>query len=375
MIKRLFVNNYRTFQNFEISFDPLTLLLGPNGAGKTAVLDVLRLLKSFVTDQATTNELFPNPTLTRWQSTNVQTFELSLEGQGRQYAYSLQIEHNRAEQKCRVKSEELRCGQEPLYHAHLNGKELRAQLYRDNSLQGPEVLVDWHRSGIGFIQPRNDNTLLTWFRERLTRVIVLRPIPPLMEARSFKESGSLSWDSTNFVDWFRYVRDLDLGVTARLQASLEKTLPGFEGLKLTPNGGDAKILEVSFKPEASVDFQAKPYSCRFDELSEGQRLLFVLYTLLATDMEDYTLCLDEPENFLALPEIQPWLNALIDKTQSQQYQALLVSHHPLLINALAVGAGRWLDRIAGVSTRTRPITEDGGGLSIAELVERGWLHA
>ena len=35
-----------------------------------------------------------------------------------------------------------------------------------------------------------------------------------------------------------------------------------------------------------------------------------------------TLCLDEPENFLALPEIQPWLVALHDRCSGGEVQAL-----------------------------------------------------
>jgi predicted ATPase len=91
--------------------------------------------------------------------------------------------------------------------------------------------------------------------------------------------------------------------------------------------------------------------------------------------QNTTLCLDEPENFLALREVQPWLDALMSRTETNESQAVLVSHHPELINALAVGHGRWLDRTSGGPTRCQPITEDGSGLPISELVARGWLNA
>jgi hypothetical protein len=89
----------------------------------------------------------------------------------------------------------------------------------------------------------------------------------------------------------------------------------------------------------------------------------------------YTLCLDEPENFVALPEIQPWLTALYDHCEAGNMQALLISHHPELINyLLASPIGIWFDRQANRPTRTKRIAvNNGDGLPASELVARGWI--
>jgi predicted ATPase len=88
------------------------------------------------------------------------------------------------------------------------------------------------------------------------------------------------------------------------------------------------------------------------------------------------LCVDEPENFLALPEIQPWLDAIYDQVEDKRRQVLLVSHHPRLINMLADDAGFWVqqDPDAGVA-RISPIVrgEATEGLPVSQLVERGWI--
>ena len=39
MIKRLYIDNFKSLVNFELQLQDLTLLLGPNGVGKTSVLD------------------------------------------------------------------------------------------------------------------------------------------------------------------------------------------------------------------------------------------------------------------------------------------------------------------------------------------------
>jgi len=77
-------------------------------------------------------------------------------------------------------------------------------------------------------------------------------------------------------------------------------------------------------------------------------MLIVLHTLIyALRSEGVTLCMDEPENFLALAEIQPWLVTLYDFCTDGELQALLASHHPQLIDYLAVSSGYWFERQNG----------------------------
>ena len=105
-------------------------------------------------------------------------------------------------------------------------------------------------------------------------------------------------------------------------------------------------------------------------------MLIALYTLIyATRSGKYTLCIDEPENFLALPEIQPWLTTLYDFCSAGEVQALLISHHPELIDYLASSAGYWFEYQSNAPVRVKRIADNGEkGLSLSELVARGWLY-
>jgi predicted ATPase len=374
MLVRLYVDNFRTFTNFDIALKPLTLLLGPNGAGKSTVFDIIHRLRQFVCGDRTASDLFPASTVTRWQQRSMQSFELVMKEQSEIYTYHLEIDHDLAQQRCRVKAERLLWKTQPLFESRLEGMGLHAQLYRDNASRGPEVLADWTRSGVGCIAPRHDNQKLTRFRQALERVHVCRFDPMVMSARSEQESGLLGADAANFVDWLRHATALDLELITRVRPMIEEAILAYDGLGLVPDGEEAKVLKVKFRADASEDASTQSYECRFDELSDGQRMLIVLYSLLAAARNGATLCLDEPENFLALREIQPWLDALIERTQAGDCQGVLVSHHPHLIDALAKGQGQWLDRIAGGPTRCQPVTDDGSGLAVSELVARGWLH-
>lgn len=375
MIKRLYVSNFRTLVNFEVEFGSLTLLLGPNGSGKTTVFDVIRLIRDFLRGERTTTELFATTTLTRWQQVEVQSFEITVAGQGGEFLYHLEVEHEMSRQRCRVRAEKLTFDGKPLFESQLHENQFKAQLYKDSGELGPFVLTDWSRSTIASLQPIPENQLLTWFKERMNRVVVTRFNPAVIGARADEENPTLEWDASNFVAWFRHVTSLDLGLFGKLRPHLEEVISGLVSLSLVPDGIGAKFLQAEFCVGKSPDSQGSIFRCRFDELSDGQRVLLMLYTLLVAAPDDCTLCVDEPENFLALREINPWLNMLLDKTQTQPCQAILISHHPELIDALAVGTGQWVDRVADGHSRAQGISGDSSGLSVAELVSRGWLHA
>jgi len=154
--------------------------------------------------------------------------------------------------------------------------------------------------------------------------------------------------------------------------ALRERLPGFVSLSLV-SSGERKVLKARFRFPGSR--QEAQFLLR--DLSDGQRAIIALQTLLhCLPVTDAVLCVDEPENFLALPEIQPWLDAIYDQVEDERLQTLLVSHHPRLINMLANDAGFWVeqDPDAGVA-RISPIVrnESTEGLPVSQLVERGWI--
>ena len=46
MLTRIYIDNFRSFVNFEYKPERKQLLLGPNGSGKSSLLDAIRYVKS-----------------------------------------------------------------------------------------------------------------------------------------------------------------------------------------------------------------------------------------------------------------------------------------------------------------------------------------
>jgi predicted ATPase len=369
MITRLYIDNFKSFVNFELTAKSLNLLLGANGSGKSSMFEILVLLQKFIQGE-TTSKLFTINSLTRWQLLNIQTLELEIGS----YQYRLEIEHQVQQRQSHVKQETLVFDGQIIYK-FLEGE---IQLYNDDFSQAARFNFDWNRSGLTTILPSHDNTRLTWFKNRINQIYVLRMNPFAIQSRSEFEVTQPNTDLSNFASWYRNLLQEQPAMYATLQQSLRDAIEGFDTLSLVNDGEHARQLKVKFQSQNEETFRfGSKLEFHFNELSEGQQALIILYTLLNYSCEnDLTLCLDEPENFLALPEIQPWLLQMADKAEQEACQIFFISHHPELINYLAASKGYWFERQKGRAVRVHPIfqTELDNTLPISELVARGWIN-
>jgi ATPase subunit of ABC transporter with duplicated ATPase domains len=96
----------------------------------------------------------------------------------------------------------------------------------------------------------------------------------------------------------------------------------------------------------------------------------ILHFLIA---KGHTVFIDEPDNFVSLGEIQPWLLAIESMVEDQKGQLILVSHHPELLNYWAARHGLRFFREENGHVRTEQFkTDPNGDLHPSELIARGW---
>lgn len=153
------------------------------------------------------------------------------------------------------------------------------------------------------------------------------------------------------------------------RAVLQKTIPGFQKLRLEKVGSEARTLVAVFGSGK------EEYELALDELSDGQRVLLVLYGMLHfLDKSGRLLFLDEPDNFLAAAEIQPWLLCAEDAIGDGLPQVVIVSHHAELIDYLGGDRGILLEREVTGVTKTRPLRDIGipETMKLSEVITRGW---
>lgn len=367
MLTRLYADNFRCLTNFELRLDETNILLGPNGTGKTSVLDVLHRIQQFAARGVRVEEAFPARELTLTQVRDEQCFELDLELGGGTYHYALRITHDRRGGGSRISEERLDRDGESLVSC--DGAYLR--LYDDDGTEGFASNLGLPISGVFLPKDVRRYERVSRFREVLQGFVIASPCPPLFASEAAREDEFLDPRMENFVGWYRHAAQANMGRLAKLFEALRETLPGFDSIDLTKSAEEARVMKVAFLGE-SRERKADRY--RFGQLSDGQRALVALYCLIFLTRSPQTcLFLDEPDNYLALREIQPWLAAAAGKCGDTLEQVVVASHHPVTIDYMAGAKGRWFYRDGNGPVRVsdqpdRPVD----GISLSEMVARGW---
>ena len=372
MLTRIHIDNYKCLTNFDLRLDNLTLLAGAHGCGKSAVFDVVGKLRDFACDSRV-DKLFLADDLTRWTTKREQRFELEFSTDGGVFIYELVTEYDSDKRGAEIASERLLYDGKPV----LSSRDRKLQVYRDDDIEGPVYPFGRFRSALATDYHERVYSRLRRFRDLVSGFQTLSLAPSLIQSGSKAESDVLAHDGANFAAWYRAQLLNDPHQLQQVTNRLSEILPGFAGLKLSARVGDYRELLATFS-SANAD---PSHSYRFHQLSDGQRALMVLYTLVFETIPDTgsrddsgnfprTLFLDEPDNYVTLPELQPWLAELEDGAGDSLPQVVLISHHPEAIDFLADNTV-WLTREPESYTRIIDAKND-TGLRMSEVYARGW---
>ena len=122
---------------------------------------------------------------------------------------------------------------------------------------------------------------MTRFKTELTNTTIMSPCPPLFKSETSTvtraEAAFFEPLMQNFVEWYWSVAQKNIGSVVRLFEELKEVLPGFESLSMVESGESSRVLKAAFHSR-SGDHRLNRYN--FDQLSDGQRSLVALYSLL-----------------------------------------------------------------------------------------------
>lgn len=370
MLERLYVDNFRCMVNFECHFKRHQLILGPNGGGKSTLFDVLALLRDFSIWGLAVDQSLGGFSRTRWQDLPEQTFEFDIAGNDGLYTFRLVVDSWGNPTRPRVLREEVLYSGKPIFRF----AQGEVHLYNDRHEEKVRFPFDWHRSALATVTERPENSKLSWFKRSFANFLFISLDPHQMTSLAESEAQSPHHNLSNFAAWYRHLRlEND---DYNLIDDLRRAIPGFDGILLKDAGMGSRMFMLSFAIEGVAGQSKQTFSNLLHELSDGQRVLIGLYTILHFALTTgRTLFLDEPDNFVSLQEIEPWLNKLLEKVEDEESdtQVFVISHHPEFLNRMAVQGGLVLERPGGRHTRARAFDDPAQtGLSPAELVARGW---
>lgn len=360
MIERIYIDNIRSFVGFEWRPGRLALLLGPNGAGKSSLVDLLAAIRAFVLGSWSVNEAFPRSSRTRWEMRREQTIEIDVRTSKGLCKYQLVVVQDiEGREEPLVERERLEGDDGSV--VEMSGTGLRVQ--RDGV---SEILAATRhtRSGVGALNLGGRSDAISGFHEQIRDLWALRPDARAMSSRTDRRRAtSAPWleeNLGNFGAWYPPMLARKPGSMFKAIEDLRGAIPG-----LVDVFDDDGVLSVR------IDIGGQTSSFSLDELSDGERSLIALYTLLhVVAVRGKTLVLDEPDNYLGLREIQPFLAELTDRAlRSDGPQAIVISHHPEVLNFLAPERGWRMRRERGGQSRIEPFKAS--ALSPAESQARG----
>ena len=366
MLKRLYVDNYRCLSNFKVKPGRLCPLVGPNGGGKSSVFEVLKSLQGFLQGGELVETVAPHWSLTRWDTRRTQRIELECELEEHAFHYQVGFVHDSNGSGTVVQEETLSSGSALLYRA----AQGTVELFGDDGRPEPRASFPFvaNRSYIPLLESRPDHQRIADFKRWLSGLYLFSLNPWSMDMVSQHEGHSIAINGSNFVSWFRSLVQEAPEIPAKLREDLAPVIPGLQAIRLQPVGQNARLLLFDCK------VAGRQVNVGVNELSDGQRVLLVLYTILHVVAPRSTfLVLDEPDNFVAQSEIQPWLSALRETVmESGRGTLLVISHHPEVIDYLAADEALYLWRREDGPTQVKNLASEldrSQGLRASE-----WLH-
>jgi len=344
------------------------MLAGVNGSGKTSVLDAIYAVRRLVCDRARVSEMdvFPPSSRTRFRDSLLQVVEIEASLPCADFRYRLEVEHFEDESKQRISLEQLTLADGRHLFKFERG---RVSLYKSPGVPGPEFVWDWSESALAKVDPRRESTLLTAFVDFMDRIVVCALEPRTVAPESRREESKLERNGANFVSWYRHMSLERQLLLSSFQESVKGAVDGLQGVQVESVGRDTKEFVAVFAHDK------QPYRLSLDELSGGQCALVILYALVHfSSSQDCALFLDEPDNFLALSELQPLLHKLHDQSGNSLRQVVVCSHSPEFIDHDGGVHGIWLQRETTGVIKSRPLPEvaPDSPLPLSEIIARGW---
>lgn len=354
VIRRLYVNNFRCLENFELKLagQSSVLLIGRNGSGKTAVGLALEILQRIARGTNRVDALVQPRDFYLGRADAPMRFEIELELKSKTYEYSIAFEFHKRSKELRVLEEKLLVGAEPVYTRAQAEVRLARKVWEHQDEEA-HFSIAWHLVALSIIQEQSPLDPLFTFKQGLAHMLILRPIPALIGGESNQDTLEPGLQVADFGAWFSGLLAFAPAAYSKITEYLRQVMPDLIDIKNPMIGKDHRSLVVQFANGQGGE------SIPFAELSDGEKCFMICaMALAANDAYGPLLCFwDEPDNYLALDEVGHFVLALRRAFQSGG-QFIATSHNPEAIRAFSDENTLLLYRKSHLeATIVRPLSE------------------
>lgn len=321
VIRRLYVNNFRCLQNFDlpIAGKASALLIGRNGAGKSTVGSALEILQKIARGTNRVGELLKPMDWTRNRTDVPMRFEIEVDLEKKTYGYTVAFELQEGYREMRVVEEKFMFDGKPIYTRDL----AQVTLSRQGKVTEARFLIDWHLVALPIVQQQSATDPLFLFKRWLAQMLILRPNPRLISGNSEQETLQPNPEVSDFGAWFTGLLAFAPAAYTKIDEYLKQVMPDLKDIKNPLVGTDSRSLTVDFSTDQGT------LTLPFADLSDGEKCFMICALVFAANQANGpVLCFwDEPDNYLALDEIGHFTTAL-RKSFDLGGQFIATSHNP-----------------------------------------------
>jgi predicted ATPase len=305
VIKRLYVHNFRCLENFELSLGDQSsvLLIGRNGAGKTTVGRALEILQKIARGTNRIADLVRPSDLAPGRVDSPMRIEIQVSLNKAIYEYEIALEFPKGFKELRVLKEKLSHNGQSIFDREIATVRLPRNPLQPND---SEFRLDWHLIALPIVQERSSQDPISVFKTWLSRLLILRPVPSLIQGESKEETLQPNVSVSNFAAWFAGLLAEAPSAYSAIDSYLKQVMPDLRDLKNPMVGVESRNLLVHFGTET------EGIPIPFEDLSDGEKC-FMICSLVIAARTSYrsTVCFwDEPDNHLDMSEVGHFVSTL-----------------------------------------------------------------
>ncbi|MGO2371351.1 MAG: AAA family ATPase [Pseudoalteromonas prydzensis] len=310
MIKSVWVDNFKSLVDFELTLAKFNCIVGLNGSGKSTVLQALDFVSQLMRgdiddwlDKRHWDKADLNSKLTK--KSNIE-FKIELELQGSQVIWSGSF--NRSS---------LSCTKESIIE---NGKKILTVEDSSYTFEGKrhDIMFEYQGSVLSILKDTWQGTNLRAVKESILHIRSLDLISPeLLRSQSRSAEGKLGLGGEKLS---AFIHESGNKMTTTLKSELVKIYPQLDDIQTKSLRSGWKQLEIH------EHFNGKKLNSAARHVNDG--MLRLMAILVQLEIGNAFLLFDEIENGINPELIEYLIDYLINSTD----QILVTSHSPLVLN-------------------------------------------
>ncbi len=318
MIERIYVHNFRCFENFtlDLAGRSSALLIGKNGVGKSTVLHSLKLFQRICRGSNRVRDLISSGDFAQHRTDSPMRFEIDLTLSGKRFKYEISFEWPANFREARILDEGLSLDGIPVFTRHNSQIQVSG---------GQAFGLDWHTVALPVINERPGERAIQDLKAFFATMILIAPVPAEMTGFSEEPSMELEDDAANLASCLRALLGQKPASYNVFASYVEAVIPDFSSIENVERGESGTQLVVKFEQPGP----GRSLSVEFKRLSDGEKCFFLSAYIIACNAAGTPVfCMwDEPDNHLSLSEVGQFITGL-RKMANRGGQFLSATHHP-----------------------------------------------